>query len=446
MNSEQQIHAGGRACLVAIFALGLALALIGLAPAAAGAAPGVSSARVAGGDDGFWTAARMRAAVPLDAAAPASVIDGAATLPNSIAAAEGEPLSVPPAGAGAATPAARAGVTAARPHFGIVGNPSLAGVRMHGRVFFKIPGAGLASCSGTAIRSNRSNLVLTAGHCVNGGGHSGDWYRKWIFVPAYHDGHAPFGVWRANHLYATPVWVEFGDASADVGLATVGRRKGRSLQGTVGARGIRFGGDPDRKMLALGYPANTNDGFNGESERYCLARFDGRDHHMRHRIGPATISMPCNMTEGASGGGWIDRRGFAVSLSSYFYPRLEDRLFGPYFGSLARELYEATQERCNNRVATIVGTSKGERIRGTSHRDVVNAGGGNDRVTGLGKRDVLCGGPGNDRLGGGEGGDSIYGGDGNDRLDGGPGHDFCSGGAGRNRGSGCERSRGLVKG
>ena len=64
MNSELQIHAGGRARLVATFALGLALALIGLAPAAADAAPAVSSARVAGGDDGFWTAARMRAAVP----------------------------------------------------------------------------------------------------------------------------------------------------------------------------------------------------------------------------------------------------------------------------------------------------------------------------------------------------------------------------------------------
>ena len=444
MTSEVQIRAGGRARLAAWAALACALALVplGLAPPAADAA-GVSSARVDAGDGGFWTPARMRAAVPLDAPATASVIDGAATLPDSIAAAEGEPLSVPPAGASAAMLTPRGGVTAARPQFGTVGDPSRSAVRMHGRVFFKIRGGGLATCSGTAIRSNRRNLVLTAGHCVNGGGHSGDWYRKWVFVPGYQNGRSPFGVWRAHRLYATPIWVEFRDPSGDVGLATVGRRKGRSLQSTVGARGIRFGGDANRKMLALGYPANRNDGFNGESERYCFARFDGRDRHLRGRLGPRPISMPCNMTEGASGGGWIDRKGFAVSVSSYFYPRLEDTLFGPYFGSLAHELYDATQIRCNNRVATIVGTPKGERIRGTSHRDVVSAGAGNDRVVGLGKRDVLCGGPGKDRLGGGKGGDSIYGGAGNDRLNGGGGHDFCSGGGGRNRGRSCERSRGL---
>ena len=265
--------------------------------------------------------------------------------------------------------------------------------------------------------------------------------RELVFVPAYDDGSTPFGVWHATRLYSTPIWVEFGDPTADLGFATVRPNRNGALQRAVGARGIAFGADADRRYTAFGYPANRDDGFDGRRERFCRSGFSGRDPASKRGIGPPTISMRCDMTEGASGGGWISGKGIASSLISYGYPSVPNRVFGPYLGSLARQLYEATQARCGGKVATLVGTDKGERIEGTRGRDVIAAGPGADVIVGAAKRDLVCGGPGADRLAGDAGGDRLLGGGGDDRLEGAAGNDLCAGGGGRDRASGCEVRR-----
>jgi uncharacterized delta-60 repeat protein len=84
---------------------------------------------------------------------------------------------------------------------------------------------------------------------------------------------------------------------------------------------------------------------------------------------------------------------------------------------------------CAGLPATIVGSARGETLRGTSGRDVIVAGGGRDTVRARGGRDLVCGGGGRDVLTGGAGGD---------RIAGGRGHDRCAGGAGRDRLSSCE--------
>ena len=94
----------------------------------------------------------------------------------------------------------------------------------------------------------------------------------------------------------------------------------------------------------------------------------------------------------------------------------------------------AARPKCGGRTATIVGTSKRDRLRGTRRRDVIVAGAGNDRVSGGRGNDVICGGAGNDRLDGGTG---------RDRISGGRGRDACLGGSGRDRASACERRRGI---
>ncbi len=430
----------------AVAAAAAAVALLAPAPGAAAAGP-VSTARVSAGGaaSDFWTPARMRAAQPLDMAAESAESAGAAPLTDAIATARGPRLDVAPSGTAAGV---SAGARAGRGHAfksGTVADPAAKGVRTHGRVFFKVPGVGLASCSGTAISSNRRNLVLTAGHCVNGGGHEGRWYTHWVFVPAYSHGTAPFGAWRAKRLYSTPIWVEYRDPTGDIGFATVAARKGTRLQDAVGASGISFGRGVRRRYQAFGYPANPKDGFDGESERYCNSHLRQRDKPARRVLGPKTVGISCDMTEGASGGSWIAKQGYAVSLSSYYYPQLHHALFGPYFGSLAHELYEGTQIRCDGRPATIVGTGKADRLRGTPGRDVIVGGAGADRIVALGKGDIVCGGAGADHLAGGAGRDLLIGGAGNDHLAGGSGRDKCVGGSGRNRGVGCEGRRGLKR-
>ena len=83
----------------------------------------------------------------------------------------------------------------------------------------------------------------------------------------------------------------------------------------------------------------------------------------------------------------------------------------------------AAPPECGGKVATIVGTSKGETLVGTAKADVIVARGGADIIRGLGGNDILCGSSGKDKL---------VGGPGNDRLDGGSGIDTCyqTGGSG----------------
>ena len=87
----------------------------------------------------------------------------------------------------------------------------------------------------------------------------------------------------------------------------------------------------------------------------------------------------------------------------------------------------AVRATCMGRRATIVGTRKGDRIRGTRGADVIVGGGGGDRITGLGGKDRICGAAGSDY---------VVPGGGNDRVDGGAGSDTLAVSAGRDRLSG----------
>jgi uncharacterized delta-60 repeat protein len=89
--------------------------------------------------------------------------------------------------------------------------------------------------------------------------------------------------------------------------------------------------------------------------------------------------------------------------------------------------------RCAGKTATIVGTARRDRLRGTRKNDVIVALGGADRISGGGGKDVICGGNGNDTISGGAGNDRLYGQGGKDSLSGGAGKDTESGGAGNDK-------------
>ncbi len=321
---------GGRKQLRrASLALITAFAALAAASAPAAAAPtGQSPAEVRD----YWTMSRMLAAeqpqAPVLAMPPAR--DAAALEPGAAShvPGDGAPAALRP---GAATDAVVR-------HEVI--DPAAPEVRMHGKVFFTIPtgpDAGDRVCSGTVINSRKRSLVWTAGHCVFRTS-GGSYVSNWMFVPGYSEAGAPFGEWPAKQLKTTRGWRKFANYRYDLGAAIVAKDSdGRRLQELVGARRIRFDQPRDQSYEAYGYPTIERSAeFTGTREYRCVSGNAGADAPLGS--GPATLAINCDMSSGASGGGWIVG-GTLLSVTSYTYDDDPAHLYGPYLSKTAKALY-----------------------------------------------------------------------------------------------------------
>ncbi|MFJ7207766.1 trypsin-like serine peptidase [Streptomyces sp. NPDC098789] len=279
-------------------------------------------------DPGFWTAARMRAATPLDVtAAPGST----RSAPTAVTG----PTTFAPTAPSA--PSAHDASPSAFPQAGGAWTGGGAIVKTSGRVFFTM-GDRTASCSGDSITSANGSTVITAGHCVK---YQGAWHTNWIFVPAYNNGSAPYGQWSATKTLATDQWVASEDMNMDVGLAVVAPLGGRKLSEVVGAQGIQFNGGYNKKMYSFGFPAAAP--YDGTKLVYCSGN-TGKDFLLTK-----DHSLSCNMTGGSSGGPWLQNfdeatgLGTQVSVNSFGYTFLPNRMYGPYFGDEAKAAYDRAQ-------------------------------------------------------------------------------------------------------
>ncbi len=275
----------------------------------------------------YWTPARMRAAKPLEAIPPS-------------------PLGAPGGRIAVGAEAKRRAL-----HERVNGTGSYPN-RTNGKVFFTLPGGppdgGDYECSGTAVRSPSRSLVWTAGHCVFDPGALGAGFAThWEFVPAYRAGRKPYGEWPATSLATTPQWhgttpLGGGDSAFDFGAATVATRAGRDLQERIGARWIAFNQPRRQTYSAFGYPAERPPPeFDGRHLFRCRSPFRRSD----GAVGPPpAIRISCDMTRGASGGGWVirlHRRAYVASVTSYGYRDDPYGVYGPYQGGVARQLAEA---------------------------------------------------------------------------------------------------------
>ncbi|MFD1665642.1 trypsin-like serine peptidase [Streptomyces calvus] len=269
----------------------------------------------------FWTPERMRGAAPLDL----RLTPKAAAAPKTPAP-DGKAATVVPGAAPTAFPEGGAPWTGG----GAV-------VSTSGRVFFTFDGR-TASCSGNAVTSANASTVITAGHCVK---YQGSWHTNWVFVPAYDNGKAPYGQWTATRTLTTPQWEASEDINHDVGAAVVAPLNGRTLTSVVGAQGLQFNGGYNKQMYAFGFPAASP--YDGSALIHCSGNSSkdflfSQDH-----------SLACDMTGGSSGGPWFTGfdeatgTGLQVSVNSFGYTFLPNRMFGPYFGDVAKALYDRAQ-------------------------------------------------------------------------------------------------------
>jgi hypothetical protein len=247
----------------------------------------------------YWTAARMRDAIPAD-----RILSGTYA-----------PAAKRPKKAGAATQVP--------PPY--TSQPT----STNGKVFFTDDGLNYV-CSGTALLSGNKSVVWTAGHCVHDG--ATNFHTNWTFVPAYADGTRPYGTWTARTLLTTNGWASSGDFSFDNGAAVVSTNAGSALTDVVGGRNIAFNYPRNQQYAAHGYPAGPP--FNGQRLWVCNSPLVYDD----TSANPPTMGIDCDMTVGSSGGGWI-AGGSVASVNSYGYTTLPNVMFGPYQGSVSQSLY-----------------------------------------------------------------------------------------------------------
>ncbi len=388
----------------------------------------------------YWTAERMREAIPAEVAPRPAQASGPA-------ASAGPPSYVGPSPAGAVEVGRpRAGVAAPRSATDLSAESASAERRMYGKVFFTLDGLDYV-CSGTVVSSPSHTLAWTAGHCVHGADVGGGFASNWAIVPGYRDGQRPYGTWPARTLMTTSGWESAANVRVDIGAAVLARdAQGRGVQDVLGARGIAFNQPRNQVFDAYGYPAEDPNtfllppDFDGERLFRCRSPRTADDSPSAPG-GPETLQIDCDMTGGSSGGGWVIEDSFVNSVTSYGYQFESDRLYGPYFGDAAEELYlraGGTPLLCAGTAVTNLGGGGADSFSGTEATDGFRLLAGADRAAGKAGNDALCGGGAADRLFGGPGNDRLRGGGGNDLLAGGPGRDVCDGGRGRDRAIGCE--------
>jgi V8-like Glu-specific endopeptidase len=216
----------------------------------------------------YWTADRMRTALPATPPADAAVRSGA----NGPT---GKPSAVPPTG----------GITAAVNASATVG-----------RVFFFDPTVSRnRSCSASALNSVSKQLVITAGHCVHGGAGSRGWMQNWVFVPLYNNGAAPFGTFAAKQFRTFSAWINASDLNFDIAMVTTWTNgSGQRVVDAVGGNGLAWNFPKVLFLTILAYPADPP--FDGTWQQFC----QGTTSDWGSRI-----ALQCGFTGGSSGGPWL---------------------------------------------------------------------------------------------------------------------------------------------
>ncbi|MCL4248737.1 MAG: hypothetical protein KJ065_11390 [Anaerolineae bacterium] len=202
-----------------------------------------------------------------------------------------------------------------------------------GKIFFTQRGR---SYVGSAF-SIGNYAFFTAGHCVHDGSNSSaGWSQNLVFVPAYRDGNAPYGTWRATKLWARTRWYQNGIPNGlpeDMGGGVLLPINNRKISQVVGWLGFAWNWSKFQHWHSLGWPAAAP--FNGNRlwDVQASYAYDGS-------VG-GTIAMGNDMTGGCSGGPWVWQFGtgnYANGLNSYRLNSRPQEMCSPYFGDAAKSL------------------------------------------------------------------------------------------------------------
>ncbi|PWI44352.1 hypothetical protein CK485_08365 [Streptomyces sp. ICBB 8177] len=115
-----------------------------------------------------------------------------------------------------------------------------------GAVFDSDGLSGTHHCTASVVDSPGKDLIVTAAHCL---GTTSD-----LFVPGYHDGQAPYGIWHIQRIVTDAQWNSDSDPDHDVAFAVVEPLNGRSIESVVGAYTLGVGQGTSDPVTIIGYP------------------------------------------------------------------------------------------------------------------------------------------------------------------------------------------------
>jgi len=224
--------------------------------------------------DRRWPA--LRARVPIEMLASAIAVVLLVVLIATPAAGDGLRL-VDSALRGGHEPAGQAAMSNAMP---------IAGSTAVGALFTTTATGGLGThfCSASVIDSPAGDLVLTAAHCMAGRSAG-----QFVFVPDYHNGAAPYGVWAVSRVITDQNWDTSADPDDDFAFLQV-RKPGSALavEQVTGGERLGIGAPSAQVVTVIGYPDS------GSSAILCV--------HGTTAFSPTQLEFDCGgFTTGTSG-------------------------------------------------------------------------------------------------------------------------------------------------
>ncbi|GAA0408107.1 peptidase [Microbispora corallina] len=93
--------------------------------------------------------------------------------------------------------------------------------RTTGKVFFRGADGRPHWCTATSVQSHYRNLVATAGHCVYDTKSNKATLDRWVFIPGYYQGKAPWGIYVGKQAFTHYDFDVYEDGDRDYAFVTV---------------------------------------------------------------------------------------------------------------------------------------------------------------------------------------------------------------------------------
>jgi V8-like Glu-specific endopeptidase len=106
-------------------------------------------------------------------------------------------------------------------------------------------------CTASVVHSPQRDMIITAAHCLAPYMASP---RQVTFVPGYHDGKAPYGVWTTARVIVDQAWASAGDPDDDVAFLIVKGSAGSRIEDVTGSEQLSVDQQPTGVVRVLGYP------------------------------------------------------------------------------------------------------------------------------------------------------------------------------------------------